>query len=60
MAKLHLSQANKIIGGVCGGIAEHFGWDATILRILFVIASFIGFGSPVIFYLVLWLVMKFS
>lgn len=60
MAKLSLSQTNKIIGGVCGGIAEHFGWDATILRILFVIAAFIGFGSPVIFYLVLWLIMKVS
>jgi phage shock protein C len=60
MAKLSLSQTNKIIGGVCGGIAEHFGWDATILRILFVIATFIGFGSPLIFYLVLWLIMRVS
>ncbi|MDF9800380.1 phage shock protein C [Catalinimonas alkaloidigena] len=60
MAKLGLSNTNKIIGGVCGGIAEHFGWDATIIRILFAIAAVIGFGSPVIFYLVLWLIMKFS
>jgi phage shock protein PspC (stress-responsive transcriptional regulator) len=60
MAKLSLSYTNRVIGGVCGGIAEYFGWDATIIRILFAIAAIIGFGSPVIFYLVLWLIMKFS
>lgn len=60
MAKLSLSYSNKIIGGVCGGIGEYFGWDATIIRILFAIAAVVGFGSPIIFYLVLWLIMKFS
>lgn len=60
MAKLTLSQSNKIIAGVCGGIGEYFGWDATIVRILFVVAAIVGFGSPVIVYLVLYLVMKFQ
>lgn len=60
MAKLSLSNYNRIVGGVCGGIAEYFGWDATIIRILFAIAAIVGFGSPVLIYLVLWLVMKFS
>lgn len=60
MAKLTLSHSNKIIFGVCGGIGEHFGWEATIIRILFVIAAIIGFGSPVIVYIVLYLVMKFQ
>lgn len=60
MAKLTLSQSNKIIAGVCGGIGEYFGWDATIIRILFVVAAIVGFGSPVIVYLVLYLVMKFQ
>lgn len=60
MAKLTLSQSNKIIFGVCGGIGEYFGLDATIIRILFVIAAVIGFGSPVIVYIVLYLVLKFT
>jgi len=60
MGKLSLSYSDRIIGGVCGGIAEYFGWDATIIRILFAIAGIVGFGSPVIIYLVLWVVMKFS
>nr|WKN39353.1 PspC domain-containing protein [Tunicatimonas sp. TK19036] len=60
MAKLTLSRNNKIIAGVCGGLAAHFGWDATLVRILFAIAGIIGVGSPGIVYLVLWLVMKYS
>lgn len=60
MAKLSLSSYNRVVGGVCGGIAEYFGWDATIIRILFAIAAIVGFGSPVIIYAVLWAVMKFS
>lgn len=60
MAKLALSHSNKIILGVCGGIGEFFGWDTTMIRILFVIAAVIGFGSPAIAYIVLYLVMKFK
>jgi len=60
MGKLTLSYSDRIIGGVCGGIAEYFGWDATIIRILFAIAIIVGVGSPILVYLILWLVMKFS
>jgi phage shock protein PspC (stress-responsive transcriptional regulator) len=60
MSRLTLSYSDRIIGGVCGGIAEYFGWDATIIRILFAIAAIVGFGSPVLIYLVLWVVMRFS
>jgi len=35
--KLYKSTKNKILGGVCGGIAEYFGIDPIIIRILFVI-----------------------
>lgn len=59
MAKLTLSQSNKIIFGVCGGIGDYMGWDTTIIRILFVLAAIIGFGSPVIIYIVLYLLMRF-
>lgn len=59
MAKLTLSQSNKIIFGVCGGIGDYMGWDTTIIRILFVLAAIIGFGSPVIIYIILYLLMRF-
>lgn len=56
MAKLALSK-NKVLAGVCGGIAEYLGVDAKIVRIAWVIAAIVGVGSPIIFYLILCLVM---
>lgn len=46
-----------MISGVCGGIAEYLGWDPTIIRIIFVILTFLGWGSPVLLYFILALVM---
>jgi len=49
---------NKIIAGVCGGIANWLGWDSTMVRVLYVLLSIISAGFPGIFvYIVLWLVM---
>lgn len=39
--------------GVCAGIANYFGWDATLVRIAFVVATVFGFGSPVLIYLLI-------
>lgn len=47
---------NKMIGGVCAGIGEYLGIDATVVRVVWVLMLFFaGFG--VLAYLVLWLVM---
>jgi phage shock protein C len=35
------SQSNRVFAGVCGGIAEHFGWDALVVRLFFL---FTGVG----------------
>ena len=49
---------DKILGGVCGGIAEWLGWDATLVRILYVIVSIASIAFPgILIYLVLWLIM---
>jgi len=37
--KLYLSDTNKVIGGVCGGIGEYFGIDPTVIRLLWIILS---------------------
>ena len=60
MKKLKPSPSDKIVLGVCGGLATYFGWDATLLRVLFAIAIVLGIGSPLIVYLVLWLVMRYQ
>ena len=41
------------IMGVCSGIADYFGWDATLIRIAFVVAAVFGFGSPILIYLLI-------
>jgi phage shock protein C len=55
---LQRSRRNKMIAGVCGGIAEWLGWDPTIVRILYVVVSVVSAAFPgILAYLVLWLIM---
>ncbi len=51
--RLYRSENDKVIAGVCGGIAAYFGIDAMLMRILFIICAFAGFGFLV--YIVLWI-----
>lgn len=55
---LHRSQNHKIIAGVCGGIAAWLGWDPTLVRILYILASIISAGFPgTLAYIILWVIM---
>ncbi len=57
--KLTLSK-NRLIGGVCGGLAEYFGMDPTVVRILYLILTLFSAGLPgVILYVGMWIVMPF-
>ena len=53
---LHKS-ADKVIGGVCGGISEALGIDKTLGRVIYVILTFGTAFSGVLVYLLLWLIM---
>ena len=57
MAEKRLSRSNnKMIGGVCAGIAAYLGLDPTIVRIVWVLMLFFaGFG--ILLYLILWIIM---
>jgi phage shock protein C len=49
---------NKLIAGVCAGIAEYFGWEVTLFRVVFVLVSILSVAFPgILVYLVLWVVM---
>ena len=49
---------DKMIAGVCAGIAEYFGWEVTLFRVVFVIVSILSAAFPgILVYLVLWVVM---
>lgn len=49
---------NRIIAGVCGGIANWLGWDPTIVRLAYLLISIFSAGFPgIIVYLILWVIM---
>lgn len=50
-----LDKVNGKIGGVCAGLGRHFGLDVTMLRVVFVLGTLIGFGSFLLVYLAIWL-----
>ena len=55
---LKRSRNNRILAGVCGGIAEWLGWSPTLVRVLFVVVSLASAAFPgIIVYLLLWLFM---
>jgi len=54
--KIYRKTDDCIIAGVCGGLAEYFEIDETLVRVIFVLL-FIGGGSGLLIYLVLWLVI---
>lgn len=54
--RLSRSATDKVIGGVCGGLAQYFGTDPAIVRLVFVVLVFAG-GISVLLYPVLWLIM---
>lgn len=49
--KLYKSSSNKMVSGVCGGIAEYANIDPTIVRLLWVVFSFVG-GAGVLAYII--------
>ncbi|MCG2608912.1 MULTISPECIES: PspC domain-containing protein [unclassified Acinetobacter] len=60
MANVGLYRSNRqnMIAGVMGGIAERFGWNATLLRIIFILVSVMSAAFPgILVYLILWLVI---
>ena len=52
----HLDRSNGKVMGVCGGIADYFGVDPTLVRIGFVAGTLIGFGSLILVYIAIGLI----
>ncbi len=57
MRKLYLSDANKKIGGVCGGIGEYFDLDPTLVRIIFILVTLLSFGLGIVAYILIWMII---
>jgi len=49
---------NAMFGGVCAGLARHFGWSITGTRVVYVLASILSAAFPgLVVYLILWLLL---
>jgi len=56
MKRLYRSKNNKIIAGVCSGIAEYFNIDPTIVKLLWLLLALSG-GAGVIAYIIAWVII---
>lgn len=54
--QLRRSRTARMISGVCGGIAEYFGIDANLVRLVMVVLTFFG-GTGVLVYLIAWVLI---
>ena len=55
---LRRSRSNKMIAGVVGGLADYWGLDPTLARVIFVVVSILSAAFPgILVYAVLWLVI---
>ncbi len=52
--RIHRSSTDKMLGGVCGGLAESLGIDVTVLRLAFVALTVLGAGAAAVIYVAIW------
>jgi len=59
MNKSRLTRSNnRVIAGVCGGIAAWLGWDTGLVRLLYILVSILSAGFPgFLVYVILWIVI---
>jgi phage shock protein C len=58
MKRLYRSRSNRKIAGICGGLAEYFNVDPTVVRLIAVLLLvFTGFFPLLIVYLICWLII---
>jgi Putative stress-responsive transcriptional regulator len=55
--RLYRNPDDKMLGGVCSGLAAYLDWDVTLLRILFLVILICGWGTLIPIYIVCWLVV---
>lgn len=51
------SRDNKVVAGVCAGVADYFGVDVTLVRLVTVLGAVFGVGTFVVAYVVAWLLL---
>ena len=55
---LHRTSSDRMLAGVCGGLAQWLGWSSTLVRVLFVLISILSAAFPgILVYIILWILM---
>ncbi len=54
---LYRPREGRMVAGVCAGFAQRYGWDLTIVRLVLVLSLIFGAGTPLLAYVILWVVM---
>ncbi len=54
---LYKTKQGALVGGVCAGFAEVYDWDVTMVRIVYALILVFGVGSPVLLYLLLYIIL---
>lgn len=55
--RLYRDSSDKVVGGVCSGLANYLNVDPAIIRLLFAIITFGGFGTGFILYILFWIIL---
>ncbi len=55
--RLYLSNKDKKIAGLCGGLAQYFGIDSTVVRLIYIILTLLSFGFGILFYFIAWIIV---
>ncbi len=55
--RLERPRTNRVIAGVCAGLARHYRWDLTWVRVLTVLITVFSSGAGLVAYIVFWIVM---
>ena len=54
--RLYRSRTERMLGGVCGGLAQYFNVDPSLIRIAFALIFFAG-GGGLLLYLIMWAIL---
>ena len=57
MTNILYRSEDHVLGGVCAGLAEYFGFDITLVRIAYVLLTFCTSFCGALVYLILWVIM---
>jgi phage shock protein C len=57
MKRLYRSKKERVLGGVCAGLGEHFDIDPTVIRLAWAVITVISIGTGILVYILAWIII---